>query len=158
RELKYFQTLVVYLVVIKSSCDPGPSDLRVTPVGVIRGPSSSRGWGSDPPVTSLCLKLRFHSYSSFADLVQKGTRFSPIIYRAPPTYDVLAQMEYLDMVVNETLRMFPIAVRIDRFCKKDVEIHGVSIPKGTAVTVPISVLHRDPEFWPEPEEFRPESH
>ena len=65
-------------------------------------------------------------------------------------------MEYLDMVVNETLRMFPIGVRIDRFCKKDVEIHGVSIPKGTTVTVPISVLHRDPEFWPEPEEFRPE--
>ena len=74
----------------------------------------------------------------------------------PPTYDVLAQMEYLDMVVNETLRMFPIAVRIDRFCKKDVEIHGVSIPKGTTATVPISVLHRDPQLWPEPEEFRPE--
>uniref|UniRef100_A0A8C6DMP7 unspecific monooxygenase n=1 Tax=Moschus moschiferus TaxID=68415 RepID=A0A8C6DMP7_MOSMO len=76
--------------------------------------------------------------------------------KAPPTYDVLAQMEYLDMVVNETLRMFPIAVRLERVCKKDVEIHGVSIPKGTAVTVPISVLHRDPNLWPEPEEFRPE--
>ena len=60
------------------------------------------------------------------------------------------------MVVNETLRMFPIAVRLERFCKKDVEIHGVSIPKGITVTVPISVLHRDPQLWPEPEEFRPE--
>ena len=60
------------------------------------------------------------------------------------------------MVVNETLRMFPIAVRLERFCKKDVEIHGVSIPKGTIVTVPISVLHKDPQLWPEPEEFRPE--
>uniref|UniRef100_A0A8B9YH68 unspecific monooxygenase n=1 Tax=Bos mutus grunniens TaxID=30521 RepID=A0A8B9YH68_BOSMU len=76
--------------------------------------------------------------------------------KAPPTYDVLAQMEYLDMVVNETLRMFPIAVRLERLCKKDVEIHGVSIPKGTTVTVPISVLHKDPQLWPEPEEFRPE--
>ncbi|XP_042096186.1 cytochrome P450 3A24-like isoform X3 [Ovis aries] len=76
--------------------------------------------------------------------------------KAPPTYEVLAQMEYLDMVVNETLRMFPIAVRLERFCKKDVEIHGVSIPKGTTVMVPISVLHRDPQLWPEPEEFRPE--
>ena len=65
-------------------------------------------------------------------------------------------MEYLDMVVNETLRMFPIAIRLERFCKKDVEIHGVSIPKGITVTVPISVLHRDPQLWPEPEEFRPE--
>ena len=60
------------------------------------------------------------------------------------------------MVVNETLRMFPITVRLDRLCKKDVKIHGVSIPKGTAVTVPVFVLHRDPQLWPEPEEFRPE--
>uniref|UniRef100_A0A8B9YI21 unspecific monooxygenase n=1 Tax=Bos mutus grunniens TaxID=30521 RepID=A0A8B9YI21_BOSMU len=76
--------------------------------------------------------------------------------KAPPTYDVLAQMEYLDMVVNETLRMFPIVIRLERLCKKDVEIHGVSIPKGTTVMVPISVLHKDPQLWPEPEEFRPE--
>ena len=81
---------------------------------------------------------------------------SVFLFQVPPTYDVLAQMEYLDMVVNETLRMFPIAVRLERFCKQDVEIHGVSIPKGITVTVPISVLHRDPQLWPEPEEFRPE--
>ena len=134
REMKYFQTLVVCVVVIKSSCDPGcwllshsyplqccsltttpcdshvsppvvsdlsqhwsslwcaetwpqgcnglfrPLDLRVTPVGIIRGSFSSRGWGSDPLVTSLHLKLCSQFYSSFADLVQKGTRFSPIIY------------------------------------------------------------------------------
>ena len=60
------------------------------------------------------------------------------------------------MVVNETLRMFPIAIRLERLCKKDVEINGVSIPKGTTVMVPISVLHKDPQLWPEPEEFRPE--
>ena len=58
-----------------------PSDLRVPPVGIIRGSSSSRGWSSDPLVISLHLKLCSQSYSSFADLVQKGTRFSPIIYR-----------------------------------------------------------------------------
>ena len=66
------------------------------------------------------------------------------------------QMEYLDMVVNETLRMFPIAGRLERVCKKDVEIHGVTIPKGTTVLVPLFVLHNNPELWPEPEEFRPE--
>uniref|UniRef100_A0A8D0NXS9 unspecific monooxygenase n=1 Tax=Sus scrofa TaxID=9823 RepID=A0A8D0NXS9_PIG len=76
--------------------------------------------------------------------------------RAPPTYDALAQMEYLDMVVNETLRLYPIAARLERACKKDVEIHGVFVPKGTVVVVPVFVLHRDPDLWPEPEEFRPE--
>uniref|UniRef100_A0A8C8UNF6 unspecific monooxygenase n=2 Tax=Peromyscus maniculatus bairdii TaxID=230844 RepID=A0A8C8UNF6_PERMB len=65
-------------------------------------------------------------------------------------------MEYLDMMVNETLRLYPIANRLERVSKKDVEINGVFIPKGTIVMVPTYPLHRDPEYWPEPEEFRPE--
>ncbi|ELK30988.1 PREDICTED: cytochrome P450 3A12 [Myotis davidii] len=76
--------------------------------------------------------------------------------KATPTYDALAQMEYLDMVMNESLRLFPIAGRLERFCKKDVEVNGVFIPKGTLVMVPSFVLHLDPTHWPEPEEFRPE--
>ncbi|XP_060223954.1 cytochrome P450 3A9-like isoform X2 [Meriones unguiculatus] len=76
--------------------------------------------------------------------------------KAPATYDVLQQMEYLDMVVNETLRLYPVGGRLERLCKKDVEINGVFIPKGTVVMVPTFALHKDPMCWPEPEEFRPE--
>ncbi|XP_069342594.1 cytochrome P450 3A4-like isoform X2 [Eulemur rufifrons] len=76
--------------------------------------------------------------------------------KTPVTYDALLQMEYLDMVVNETLRLFPIAGRIERVCKKDVEIKGVFIPKGVVVFIPTKALQRDPKYWPEPEEFRPE--
>uniref|UniRef100_A0A7N5KBZ3 unspecific monooxygenase n=1 Tax=Ailuropoda melanoleuca TaxID=9646 RepID=A0A7N5KBZ3_AILME len=76
---------------------------------------------------------------------------------ALPTYDALAQMEYLDMVLNESLRLYPAAGRLERMCKKDVEISGVFIPKRTLVIVPTFSLHRDLDLWPEPEEFRPES-
>uniref|UniRef100_A0A4X2LRJ4 unspecific monooxygenase n=1 Tax=Vombatus ursinus TaxID=29139 RepID=A0A4X2LRJ4_VOMUR len=65
-------------------------------------------------------------------------------------------MEYLDMVTHANLRMFPIAVRIERVAKKTVELNGLRIPKGTVVMAPCYVLHRDPEYWPEPEEFCPE--
>lgn len=76
--------------------------------------------------------------------------------QAPVTYDALMEMEYLDMVVNESLRLYPIATRLDRVSKKDVEINGVFIPKGTVVTIPIYPLHRNPEYWLKPEEFNPE--
>ncbi|XP_062944439.1 cytochrome P450 3A4-like isoform X2 [Cynocephalus volans] len=76
--------------------------------------------------------------------------------KAPVTYDTLVRMEYLDMVVNESLRLFPIAGRLMRVCKKDVEVNGVFIPKGVMVMIPIFALHRDPKYWTEPEEFRPE--
>ncbi|XP_067317878.1 cytochrome P450 3A9-like [Anolis sagrei] len=76
--------------------------------------------------------------------------------KAPLTYDAIMQLEYLDMVINETQRLYPLGGRIERVCKKDVEINGVTIPKGVVVMIPPYNLHRDPEYWPEPEEFRPE--
>ncbi|ETE56858.1 Cytochrome protein, partial [Ophiophagus hannah] len=76
--------------------------------------------------------------------------------QTPPTYDALHQMEYLDMVVNETFRLYTPGTRLDRICKKTVKINGVTIPEGTVVMIPTYVLHRMPEYWPEPEEYRPE--
>ncbi|NXG15305.1 C340 protein, partial [Grallaria varia] len=76
--------------------------------------------------------------------------------KATPTYDAITQMEYLDMVVNESIRLYPAGGRLERVCKKTVEINGVTIPKDMVVMIPAFVLHRDPEYWPEPDEFRPE--
>ncbi|NXG44716.1 CP3AC protein, partial [Psilopogon haemacephalus] len=76
--------------------------------------------------------------------------------KAAPTYSALVQMEYLDMVVNESLRLFPAGGRIERVCKKTVEINGVTIPEGMVVMIPAHVLHRHPAYWPEPDLFSPE--
>ncbi|XP_063089583.1 cytochrome P450 3A15 isoform X1 [Cavia porcellus] len=76
--------------------------------------------------------------------------------KAFPTYDVMMEMEYLDMVVNETLRLYPVANRIERMSKKGFEINGMSFPKGTLVMIPSFALHRDSKYWPEPDEFHPE--
>ncbi|XP_072734054.1 cytochrome P450 3A12-like isoform X3 [Ciconia boyciana] len=76
--------------------------------------------------------------------------------KTTPTYNAIMQMEYLDMVVNESLRLYPAGGQIERVCKKTVELNGVTIPKGMVVMIPAYVLHRDPGYWPEPEEFRPE--
>ncbi|XP_032728516.1 cytochrome P450 3A12-like isoform X2 [Lontra canadensis] len=108
--------------------------------------------------TSTALSFLAYELATHPDVQQKLQEEidSTFPKKAPPTYDGLVQMEYLDMMLNETLRLHPIGGRLERVCKKDVEISGVFIPKGTVVMVPVFTLHRDQDLWPEPEEFRPE--
>ncbi|KAK2489316.1 hypothetical protein MC885_016594, partial [Smutsia gigantea] len=108
--------------------------------------------------TSSVLSFLAYLLATHPDVQQKLQEEIDVTFpnKTLPTYDALVQMEYLDMVVNESLRLFPIVGRLERVCKKDVEIKGVLIPKGTVVMVPVFILHKDPELWPEPEEFRPE--
>uniref|UniRef100_A0A3B5M1S8 Cytochrome P450 3A n=1 Tax=Xiphophorus couchianus TaxID=32473 RepID=A0A3B5M1S8_9TELE len=76
--------------------------------------------------------------------------------KAPVQYQPLMEMDYLDSVINESLRLFPIAARLERVAKASVEINGLVIPKDMVILVPTWPLHRDPEIWPEPEKFKPE--
>ncbi|XP_023123503.2 cytochrome P450 3A30-like [Amphiprion ocellaris] len=76
--------------------------------------------------------------------------------QAPIQYQPLMQMEYLEGVINESLRLYPIAPRVERVAKGTVEINGIVIPKGMVVMVPTWPLHRDPDVWLEPEKFKPE--
>ncbi|XP_035516593.1 cytochrome P450 3A30-like [Morone saxatilis] len=76
--------------------------------------------------------------------------------KGPIEYEALMQMEYLDGVVCECLRLYPPAARLERTAKETVRINGITIPKDMVVMVPVFALHRDPELWPEPEEFKPE--
>ncbi|XP_077343440.1 cytochrome P450 3A9-like [Lithobates pipiens] len=108
--------------------------------------------------TSLTLSYLFHNLATHPDVQLKLQEEvdSYLPNKASPTYDILMKMEYLDMVIQETLRMYPPAGRVERVSKKTVEINGVTIPQGMVCMIPAYVLHNNPEYWPEPEEFRPE--
>uniref|UniRef100_K7FSE6 Cytochrome P450 3A n=1 Tax=Pelodiscus sinensis TaxID=13735 RepID=K7FSE6_PELSI len=112
--------------------------------------------GYEPTSNTLCYLAYTLAINPDVQQKLKEEIDSVLPNKAPPTYNALMQMEYLDMTMNEILRLFPLGGRLERVCKKDIMINGVSIPKDTVVAIPTFVLHRIPEFWPEPEEFRPE--
>ncbi|XP_049985680.1 cytochrome P450 3A31-like isoform X4 [Alexandromys fortis] len=108
--------------------------------------------------TSNTLAFALHALAAHPDIQKKLQEEIDVALpnKAPPSYDTVMEMEYLDMVLNETLRVYPVGLRLERVCKQDVEIDGVHVPKGSVVNVPVYALHHDPQYWPEPAEFRPE--
>ncbi|XP_050099313.1 cytochrome P450 4d8-like [Anopheles aquasalis] len=78
-------------------------------------------------------------------------------YRTVPlTYSTLQNFKYLDMVVKESLRLLPPVSFIGRRLVEDLELNGVTVPAGTDITIPIYVIHRNPDVYPDPERFDPE--
>src|SRR5579885_661459 len=73
-----------------------------------------------------------------------------------PTVDDLAQLPYLDMVVKESMRLYPPAWTQARFTTGDFEYGGYVIRRGTIILLSQWVTHRLPDLWPEPEAFKPE--
>lgn len=74
------------------------------------------------------------------------------------SYDLLFELEYLDMVVKETLRKYPIIPAMLRKCTKDYLIPGTDllVTKGQNLMIPFYSIHHDKEFYPSPEKFDPE--
>jgi cytochrome P450 family 135 len=66
------------------------------------------------------------------------------------------ETEYLDAVVNETLRLRPVISLVARRLTEPVEIGGWQLPAGVTVAPSIYLAHRRPDAYPDPERFEPE--
>jgi len=74
----------------------------------------------------------------------------------PPSLSDLPRLPYTEMVVKESLRLYPPAWGIGRRAISDVEIGGYRIRAGTNVFILQWLTHHDPRFFPDPERFDPE--
>lgn len=74
------------------------------------------------------------------------------------TYDGMMEMKYLDMVLNETLRMYPVNDTQFRKCARNFKIANTKlvIPRDTLIVVSSHALHRDERFFDHPNKFDPE--
>jgi cytochrome P450 family 135 len=64
--------------------------------------------------------------------------------------------DYLDAAIKEAMRLRPVAPMTCRLAAKDFELPGLTIPAGTMVVPYITLVHRRPDLWEDPLEFRPE--
>ncbi|XP_029164739.1 cytochrome P450 6k1-like [Nylanderia fulva] len=74
------------------------------------------------------------------------------------TYDMALSLPYLDMVVSETLRLYPPLPFLDRVTTKTYKMPNsdLVLEKGTPVYISMLGMHHDLQYFPNPEKFDPE--
>ncbi|KAK3210837.1 hypothetical protein Dsin_015543 [Dipteronia sinensis] len=73
-----------------------------------------------------------------------------------PTKDDVVKLKTLNMIVNESLRLYPPIIATIRRAKTDAELGGYKIPSGTEILIPILAVHHDQAIWgSDANEFNP---
>ncbi|XP_067213631.1 cytochrome P450 4C1-like isoform X2 [Linepithema humile] len=72
------------------------------------------------------------------------------------TMTLLQNLPYLDRCLKESLRLYPSVHLISRVAPEDIKLDSYIIPAGTFIHINIYDVHRDPNFWPNPDVFDPD--
>lgn len=72
-----------------------------------------------------------------------------------PTPADYARLPYTEMVVAESMRMFPPAWAVSRLAIEDAMIGEWLVPRGAVVVAAQAVTHRDARWFPDPDLFNP---
>jgi cytochrome P450 len=74
------------------------------------------------------------------------------------TYELAKSIPYLDCIIQETLRLKPsVPAGLTRLTPTmGIQVDEVFIPGDTIVSVPAYTIHRDPRYWENALEFKPE--
>lgn len=74
------------------------------------------------------------------------------------TYETIHELKYLECCIDEALRKYPIVPLLFRVCNEDYRVPDTNliVPKGTEMMIPVLGIHRNPDIYDNPMEFRPE--
>ncbi|XP_072984118.1 cytochrome P450 734A1 [Typha latifolia] len=73
-----------------------------------------------------------------------------------PNAEDLGNLKIVNMVVKETLRLYPPAVALNRITTRDVKLGSLDVPAGTHIYMPTLAIHHDVEVWgADANEFNP---
>ena len=82
--------------------------------------------------------------------------YQSVLNGRAPTMDDVPQLPLTQMVIEESMRLYPPAWAVGRHGLQADEIGGYTTPKGAYVLLIQYVTHRHPGFWERPDAFEPE--
>ncbi|WJK35473.1 cytochrome P450 [Solwaraspora sp. WMMA2065] len=95
-----------------------------------------------------------HRHPAVADRLQR--EIDEVVGAGPVRREHLPRLRYTRMVLDELLRLYPVAWLIPRTALADDVIDGVRIKAGAQLMVSPYLTHRLPTVWPDPDRFDPD--
>uniref|UniRef100_A0A1W7R8W6 Putative cytochrome n=1 Tax=Aedes albopictus TaxID=7160 RepID=A0A1W7R8W6_AEDAL len=116
------------------------------------------GAGTDTSATEVSYTLlQLAMYPSYQQKVYE--EIMKIFPETEPhiTTESLKRLQYTEMVMNECLRLYPIAPNLLRESTEDITLCGARIPKGSMFGISTYTIHRRKDIWgPDADRFDPE--
>jgi cytochrome P450 len=82
--------------------------------------------------------------------------FDSVIGSRNPVPEDFMKLPYTQNIIRESMRIYPPVYVIAREVDEEIEIGGYHFEKGDTIMVSHYVMHHKPEYFPDPESFRPE--
>ncbi len=102
--------------------------------------------------------LLFASYllaKNTTSQTEAQTLIDEILQGKNPTISDLSNLNLIQCIFAETMRLFPTAPVLWRESAQDFVFEGTFIPKGLYLVYPINAIGRDSNYWREADEFNP---
>jgi cytochrome P450 len=78
-----------------------------------------------------------------------------VLHGRLPTVEDVPRLRYTEMVIAESMRLYPPAWAMGRFARDDFHLGDYFLPAKTTVLISQFVTHRDPRYFPDPLRFDP---
>jgi cytochrome P450 len=112
-------------------------------------------YGAGHETTALALAWAWHVLNKYPEVLAKVRAEVDALGHDVQASD-LPNLPYTLAVLEETMRLFPPVPMTVRAAFETTEIGGMTIPQRHLVMIVIRNIHRHPDYWPNPLEFKPE--
>ncbi|KST63539.1 cytochrome P450 [Mastigocoleus testarum] len=79
-----------------------------------------------------------------------------VLSNKKPTFADYSRLKYTKMVIKESMRLYPAVRELSRQVSQDCELGGYKIPAGCILIMSQWVMHRNSDYFPNPEMFNPQ--
>ncbi|PJZ50372.1 cytochrome P450 [Leptospira saintgironsiae] len=107
--------------------------------------------------TANALSWGFYLLSKHPEICEKvREEANRVLGDKTPTLEDVQKLTYTRKVLDEVLRLYPPAWVIERTAMGPDHIGGYDVETGTNISICIFNIHRNPDFWENPDKFDPD--